>query len=108
MATYTWDPVTSTYILSADQSFNVTTDQPDYSPGSIAAFTANVAVGETVTFDVIDVAGTAVSGTNQPWTITDGGVGDLDGVANGVIQTTWAVGQDAAGEAFELSATDQT
>jgi hypothetical protein len=107
MATYTLDPTTGTYVLSDDQSFSVTTDQPDYAPGSTATFTANVVAGDTITFDVIDVAGTAVSGTNQPWTVTDGGAGDLDGVANGVIQTSWAVGQDAAGEAFVVSATDQ-
>ncbi len=107
MATYTLNPDTGLYVLSADQSFSVTTDQPDYLPGSTASFTANVVVGDTVTFDVIDVAGTAVTDTNTPWTVTDGGAGDRDGVANGVIQTTWAVGQDAAGEAFVLSATDQ-
>jgi uncharacterized repeat protein (TIGR01451 family) len=121
MATmYTWDPITGTYVLSDTgtyilndagayvQSFSVSTDLPDYAPGSTATFTANVGVGDTVTFNVTDVAGTAVSGTNQPWTITDGGFGDLDGVANGVITTTWAVGLDALGQAFVLTATDQT
>ncbi|MEH2568857.1 beta strand repeat-containing protein [Bradyrhizobium sp. AZCC 2289] len=119
MATYKYDATTNTYILvddsmllSSDPSLttniSVTTDLPDYAPGSTAAFTASVGVGDTVTFNVTDVAGTAVSGTNAPWTITDGGVGDLDGVANGVIQTSWTVGQDAAGESFVLSATDQT
>jgi len=118
--TYTYDATTGTYILSDTgtyvlddagayvQSLSVSTDLADYAPGSTATFTANVDVGDTVTFNVTDVAGTAVSGTNQPWTITDGGVGDLDGVANGVIQTNWAVGQDAAGQAFVLTATDQT
>lgn len=117
MATYKYDSSTGTYILIDDSSLlsdpslantSVSTDLPDYAPGSTAAFTANVGVGDTVTFNVADVAGLAVSGTNTPWTITDGGMGDLDGVANGVIQTSWAVGQDAAGEAFVLSATDQT
>jgi uncharacterized repeat protein (TIGR01451 family) len=119
MATmYTWDPVTGAYIPSDTgtfilndagayvQPFSVSTDLLDYAPGSTATFTADVGVGDTVTFNVTDVAGTAVSGTNQPWTITDGGFGDLDGVANGVIQTSWAVGLDAAGEAFVLTATD--
>ena len=118
--TYTYDATTGTYILSDTgtfvlddagayvQSLSVSTDLADYAPGSTATFTANVDVGDTVTFNVTDVAGTAVSGTSQPWTITDGGVGDLDGVANGVIQTNWAVGQDAAGQAFVLTATDTT
>src|SRR5258705_6035007 len=121
MATmYTFDPITGTYVLSDTgtfvlndagayvQSFSVSTDLLDYAPGSTATFTANVGLGDTVTFDVTDVAGTAVSGTDQPWTVTDGGAGDLDGVANGVITTTWNVGLDAAGEAFVLTATDQT
>ena len=118
--TYTYDATTGTYILSDTgtfvlddagayvQSLSVSTDLADYAPGSTATFTANVDVGDTVTFNVTDVAGTVVSGTSQPWTITDGGVGDLDGIANGVIQTSWAVGQDAAGEAFVLTAMDQT
>ena len=118
--TYTYDATTGTYILSDTgtfvlddagayvQSLSVSTDLADYAPGSTATFTANVDVGDTVTFNVTDVAGTVVSGTSQPWTITDGGVGDLDGIANGVIQTSWAVGQDAAGQAFVLTATDTT
>ncbi len=99
----------------------VTTDQTDYVPGSTATFTAtNVAVGGTVAFDVAHVVdagadglvGTAddtlandLSGT-APWTVTDGGAGDLDGIANGVIVTSWNVGQDAANQSFVLSATD--
>src|SRR4029079_9875680 len=38
--------------------------------------------------------------------ITDGGAGDLDGVANGTIVTSWNVNQDAADQAFLLTATD--
>jgi len=119
MATYKYDATTNTYVLVDDSTLlntdppsttnsSCTTDTPDYAPGSTAYFTANVGVGDAVTFNVTDVAGTAVSGTNAPWTITDGGVGDLDGLANGVIQTSWSVGLDAAGESFVLSATDQT
>ncbi|MHC2335471.1 beta strand repeat-containing protein [Bradyrhizobium sp. USDA 4454] len=116
MATYKFDPATGTYILVGDAAllsdpaianYSLVTDRPDYSPGSTALFTANVGVGDTVTFNVVDVAGTPVSGTNAPWAVTDGGAGDLDGLVNGVIQTNWLVGQDAAGEAFVLSATDQ-
>jgi hypothetical protein len=118
MSFYKYDASTNTYILvdeatllATDPSLAniaVATDLSDYAPGSTANFTATVGVGDTVTFNVADVAGVAVSGTDQPWTVTDGGPGDLDGVANGVIQTSWAVGQDAAGQSFVLSATDQT
>src|SRR5262249_35485197 len=91
--------------------------------GSTATFTAtNVAVGDTVEFSVAHVdagadgvVGTAddvlvhdLSGTTAPWTVTDGGAGDLDGIANGVIVTSWDVNQDAAGQAFAVTATDET
>ena len=81
MATmYTWDPITGAYILSDTgtfilndagayvQSFSVSTDLLDYAPGSTATFTANVGLGDTVTFTVTDVAGTAVSGTDPAQT----------------------------------------
>ncbi|WP_256808800.1 DUF11 domain-containing protein [Bradyrhizobium sp. Bra64] len=117
MATFKYDPATGTYILVDDSqlifdptlaAISISTDQADYAPGSTAYFTANVGVGDAVTFEVTDVGGNAVSGTNMPWTITDGGAGDLDNVANGVVQTAWNVGLDAAGESFVLSAIDQT
>ncbi|WGR92980.1 hypothetical protein MTX26_24065 [Bradyrhizobium sp. ISRA443] len=118
MSIYKYDASTNTYVLVDDSSLlgtdsslanlSVATDLSDYAPGSTASVTATVGVGDTVTFNVSDVAGAAVSGTNQPWTVTDGGPGDLDGTANGVIQTSWAVGLDAAGQSFVLSATDQT
>src|SRR4051812_23636758 len=117
---YTWNSIAGTYIIDDTGNYildnsgayilasqiAVSTDLPDYAPGSTATFTANVSAGDTVTFNVVDTTGAAVSGTNHPWTVTDGGVGDLDGIANGVIQTTWAVGQDAAGESFVLTATN--
>jgi hypothetical protein len=121
MATYAWDPITGTYVLSDDQSFAVTTDQLDHAPDSTATFTANNAtVSGTVEFSVAHVnpspdgiVGTTddtlthdLTGTKQPWTVTDGGAGDLDGVVNAVIKTSWDVGFDAAGQAFLLSASD--
>ncbi len=108
-AIYVWDPSTGTYILtdtgayavSTDGSFNVTTDQPDYAPLSTATFTvAGVNAGDTVTFEVTDLNGIAVSGTSQPWTVVAS--------ASGALQTTWGVGADAAGQAFELTVVDQT
>src|SRR3954463_14493744 len=100
MATYKYDATTGQYILTTDPSLNVTTDQADYAPGSTATFTAtNVVVGGSVEFSVahIDpgpdgIVGTAddglthdLTGTTQPWTVIDGGTGDLDHLANGVI-----------------------
>jgi hypothetical protein len=99
----------------------VTTDYSDYAPGSTAIFTAaNLEIGGTVEFSVAHVtagpdgiAGTAddqlrhdLSGTTSAWRVIDGGAGDLDGVANGVIVTSWQVGQDALNQAFQMSATN--
>src|SRR2546430_17704797 len=43
-----------------------------------------------------------------PWSVTDGGAGDLDGVADGNIQTTWLVPADALNSTLQLSAAGQT
>ncbi|TIV23423.1 MAG: hypothetical protein E5W02_05875, partial [Mesorhizobium sp.] len=94
----------------------------DYAPGETVGITAtNVSDGGTFTFEVAHlsagadgVLGTAddvlaydLTGTGTPWTVTDGGSGDLDGVVNGSIQTSWFVNGDAANQAFMLTATDE-
>ena len=92
-----------------DPTLLVTTDQTDYTPDSTATITAeNVTVGGTIEFVVTDVdtSNGTVSGTNEVWAVTDGGAGDLDGEVNGTIVTSWYVGQDAANEAFVVSATE--
>jgi len=101
----------------------VATDAYDYAPGSTATFTAaNAALGGTVKFSVAHtdpgpdgIVGTAddgllhdLTGTTDPWSVTDGGLGDLDGIANGVVVTSWDVGPDALGQTFQLSATDDS
>src|SRR5262245_13642993 len=109
----TSSPSTTPVALTAPQ-LAVAVDQADadYAPGETVGITAtNLANGATVTFDVEHVlpGGTLagdLTGTGTPWTITDGGLGDLDGVANGVIQTSWYVNSDAANQAFALAATD--
>src|SRR5262249_46371822 len=53
-----------------------------------------------------DVLTYDLTGTGTPWTVTDGGVGDLDGVRNGAIQTSWYVNSDASNQAFVLTTTD--
>ena len=103
--------------------FTVTTDKPDYQPGDTALFSAsNVDVGATVEFLVAHVNagedgiyGTEddlytydLTGTGITWTVTDGGEGDTDGVANGTVATTWYVNLDALGQAFLLSASSGT
>src|SRR6185369_8828671 len=92
----------------------VTTDQPDYAPGSTAVITAsNIDVGGSVTFEVDHVLadGTLsndLSGTGITWTIVDGGASDLDGIANGIIVTSWNVGLDAAYQTLLLSGINLT
>src|SRR6478735_8431723 len=111
MATmYTWDPITGTYVLSDTgtfilndagayvlaQSFGVTSDQWDYAPLSTATFTVSgVTAGDTLTFTVTDLYGNAVSGTDQPWSVTAS--------VDGTLQTNWLVGADALGQGFLLT-----
>ncbi|MDX8482400.1 SdrD B-like domain-containing protein, partial [Mesorhizobium sp. VK24D] len=101
----------------------VTLDQADadYAPGETVGITAtDVADGGTLTFLVAHlsagadgVLGTAddvltydLTGTGTPWTVTDGGAGDLDGIVNGAVKTSWYVNSDAANQAFVLTASD--
>ncbi|SFQ14911.1 Cna protein B-type domain-containing protein, partial [Mesorhizobium sp. NFR06] len=113
-ATASTDPVASPSI-SLDQA------DADYAPGeTVGITTTNVSDGGTFTFEVAHLSagadgilGTAddvlaydLTGTGTPWTVTDGGAGDLDGVVNGTIKTSWYVNNDAANQAFTLTATD--
>ena len=112
MATmYTWDPDTGMYVPSDTgtfvvndagayvQSLSVTTDQWDYAPLSTATFTVGgVTAGDTLTFTVTDLYGNAVSGTDQPWSVTAS--------VDGPLQTNWLVGADALGQGFLLTVTD--
>lgn len=116
---------TSEVILSDEELFRVSTNLEDYAPGSTAIITAEgVDVGGSVTFEVEHVTdagedgvyGTADDTTvdlggdgHDSWTVVDGGEGDLDGEANGVIVTSWYVNpDDSLDETFLLSADDGT
>lgn len=100
----------------------VTSDLKDYAPGSTATVTASgFAPGSTVEFQVEhatgpgadnvwgtpdDVLDTDTGEGHDPWYVTDGGVGDLDGKVNGSITTSWYVNpDDSAGATFLLTAT---
>jgi protocatechuate 3,4-dioxygenase beta subunit len=86
----------------------LTTDLDDYPPGATAIITGeNFDPGETIELQVLhtdDIPNTG--GGHDPWQVTDGGAGDLDGVVDGNFQTTWYVNpDDSADSAFELTAT---
>ncbi|WP_223532865.1 DUF5801 repeats-in-toxin domain-containing protein [Pseudomonas sp. BF-R-30] len=99
----------------------VATNLEDYAPGSTAIITASgFAAGSTVTLEVdhaIGAGADSVWGTSddvldtntgeghEPWSVTDGGVGDLDGQVNGSVTTSWYVNpDDSAGATFLLTA----
>ncbi|WP_343572926.1 DUF5801 repeats-in-toxin domain-containing protein [Pseudomonas sp.] len=100
---------------------SVSTDQQDYAPGSTATITASgFAAGSTITFQVqhvTDAGPDGIWGTpddvieitsgagHDPWSVTDGGPGDLDGEVNGSVTTSWYVNpDDSAGATFLLTA----
>src|SRR6516225_1628336 len=96
--------------LPITESMIVTTDKPDYAPGDIATFVvAGVGSGSSVTFQVADLTpginGIAV--VYAPFSVTDGGTGDADGLANGTVVATWQVPADgsATGATLQLTAT---
>jgi len=88
----------------------VITDKLDYAPGSTANITAEgFTAGSKVEFLVQhvsnagpdgvwgtedDVLGNNSGSGHEPWYVIDGGDGDLDGLKNGVIKTTWFVNPD--------------
>ncbi|MBV7554702.1 hypothetical protein KW841_20375 [Pseudomonas sp. PDM28] len=99
----------------------VTTNLKDYAPGSTAIITASgFAAGSTVTLEVDhavgagadsvwgtsdDVLDTNTGAGHEPWSVTDGGAGDLDGQVNGSVTTSWYVNpDDSAGATFLLTA----
>ncbi|HSU68236.1 MAG TPA: hypothetical protein VLJ39_15260, partial [Tepidisphaeraceae bacterium] len=110
----------------------VTTDQPDYAPGSTAVFAAttdggstnNFLPGETIEFDVARTDGIAIHSPPAvtKFDVTDGVSGfasyqdsngtwiypDLDGLANGAVQANWYVDPQFAGASLQVTATGLT
>src|SRR6266498_66394 len=71
-------------------SASIWTDKPDYAPGSTAVINGSgFQVGEAVHLEVLRTDGVVEGGSDNPWTITDGGAGDRDGVADGNFTTSW-------------------
>ena len=100
----------------------VTTDLPDYAAGSTATIQASgLTAGSTAKFHVLhvddagkdrtygtadDVLGDNSGAGHEAWYVTDGGAGDLDGVADGNVTTSWYVNpDDSFGATFVLTAT---
>ncbi|MDO9212310.1 MAG: Calx-beta domain-containing protein [Methylococcales bacterium] len=88
----------------------IKTNKTDYAPGETATITADgFTIGSTIELQIQhitdagadgilgtidDTLGNNTGGGHEPWYVTDGGTGDLDGVANGSIQTEWYVNPD--------------
>jgi len=94
----------------ATQSLTITTDQPDYEPGSIATFTVSgVHPGSSVAFQIADLSSdpgfNGVVDIYTPFRVTDGGTGDMDHVANGTVIATWQVPADGSATGARLLAT---
>lgn len=101
---------------------DVSTDLPDYPPGSTAIISANnfFLPGSDITFQVVHIIGPGADGKlgtlddilgnntgsgHESWIVTDGGNGDFDGIANGLVQTSWYVNpDDSLNEIFLLTA----
>jgi hypothetical protein len=95
----------SFFSAKAFSQATVSTDQPDYPPGSTVYITGSgFAANETVTLQVLHVGGgdDLTSPAHQPWTVTAD--------ASGNISSTWLVplDQDELGATLQLTATGQT
>jgi hypothetical protein len=94
-----------------DASATVTTDLDDYPPGATAIIIGqNFEPGETIELQVLHTDATPnTGGGHEPWQVTDGGEGDLDGKVDGNFETTWYVNpDDSANSTFKLTATGLT
>lgn len=85
---------------------------PDTAPGHIVAISlSGIKTGSTYMFQVrvLEYTPDANGGVHayKPFTVTDGGEGDLDGTPNGQIVTTWSFhDQDLVNATLSLTATD--
>jgi uncharacterized repeat protein (TIGR01451 family) len=77
----------------------VVTDKADYAPGETATITASgFMLGAAIEFGIADdpndPGNDGDADIYQPFSVTDGGAGDLDGMVNGQVVTTWFVPTD--------------
>jgi hypothetical protein len=81
----------------------LTADRSNYTAGATAVLDAGgFQPGATVQFQVEHTDG---SSQYQAWSVSDGGAGDLDGVSDGHVQTTWTVSPaEPAGTRLSVSA----
>ena len=106
------DSIVNSEDLNSLPELSLSTDQLDYPPGSTVNITlTGLATGASATFQVADLASDPGDDGDadiyQSFTVTDGGEGDLDGLANGVILTSWTVPAtgDSDNATLSLSAT---
>jgi VCBS repeat-containing protein len=99
----------------AAESMTVTTDKADYAPGSMATFTvAGINSGSSVTFQITDLASepgiNGIVDVYVPFSVTDGGAGDADGLANGTVVAQWQVPANgsATGALLQVTATSDS
>src|SRR5262245_33439757 len=92
---------------------NVSTNKLDYAPGEVVTITlVDITIGSTFTFHITDSPADpgddGVANSYPTFSVVDGGVGDLDGIANGKIVTKWTVPTDGSpnNATLDLSATD--
>ena len=81
----------------------ISTDKDDYAPGELVTITASgFQEGTSLTFAIADLPTDrgddgGAPDVYAPFTVTDGGNGDLDGVRNGEVVTQWLVPTDDNG-----------
>jgi hypothetical protein len=107
MATSAFGPIDPITGLPLEE-LTVKTDQEDYAPGSTAYITTTgFEPGSTIEFaiqeDPNDPGDDGIANIYEPFYVTDGGEGDLDGVADGNITTTWLVPPDPDGDGPEVA-----
>jgi len=88
----------------------ISTDKSDYAPGETATITlTDFDPGMLFNFNIqewcTDPGDDGIANTYTLVPVTDGGEGDLDGVENGQIVTSWIVEQSALNATLDLTAT---
>lgn len=92
-------------LLSAD-GLVISPDRSSYEPGQVAFFDiSGLTVGSDLALEVAAVGG--VDTVAQRWDVTDGGVGDLDGVADGMVKAAWELPDESTnGEIYQVVVLD--